>query len=456
MRRRIHRSMRRRVSRLSLALPSTAAPDLLRGWCPRSLHHAISSPNRFPLDFPLKIVAATGPTQISALRMEHPWHFCNGRIAIIPEGDNQFRYANYSVDDKMKKGPILGVILKQEYPPLIEGTSRTGQRFQYHASKWEHYYHIVRDDGQTQADRVKEEFWSIYSVPVELEDEADQTFEKYGHTQVKNMMYQARLDAVKHFYREIIGSPKSDTFARSKSLGQASKKKNPDGAQNRGGSRPLVETQQYIAAKFGPEKATVINTYCCMKCGVKNCDSSGRAGPIPSERAKQLVDDYNTALQEKYPDDWQEQPFDGKIAYDIGGGLPHGRLAIGAGAVKKAAIIDAAKESAMRPSTSRAYQNLLRRYEEQVANNQCLTEENAALTQQNVSLSQHMKRSDRVLELICHKVQIEIPPDLLEEEVVMRGNIDGSSHASANLVTNSDGPNRYYEIGTNALRLTYG
>ncbi|WVZ49455.1 hypothetical protein U9M48_000816 [Paspalum notatum var. saurae] len=180
MRRRIHRSMRRRVSRLSLALPSTAAPDLLRGWCPRSLHHAISSPNRFPLDFPLKIVAATGPTQISALRI----------------------------------------------------------------------------------------------------------------------------------------------------------------IQNR----------------------------------------------LPSP----------------------------------------------------------------------AYQNLLRRYEEQVANNQCLTEENAALTQQNVSLSQHMKRSDRVLELICHKVQIEIPPDLLEEEVVMRGNIDGSSHASANLVTNSDGPNRYYEIGTNALRLTYG
>ncbi|WVZ92546.1 hypothetical protein U9M48_038597 [Paspalum notatum var. saurae] len=83
----------------------------------------------------------------------------NRRIAIIPEGDNQFRYANYSVDDKMKKGPILGVILKQEYPPLIEGTSRIGQQFQYHASKWEHYYHIVRDDGQTQVDRVKEEFW---------------------------------------------------------------------------------------------------------------------------------------------------------------------------------------------------------------------------------------------------------------------------------------------------------
>lgn len=153
-----------------------------------------------------------------------------------------------------------------------------------------------------------------------------------------------------------------------------------------------------------------------------------------------MLDDYNVALQEKYPDDWQEQPFDGKIAYDIGGGLSHGRLAIGAGAVKKAVIIDAAKESHIRPSTSRAYQHLLRRFEQQVANNQRLTEENVALSQQNQSLNQHIKRSDRVLELICRKVQIDIPPDLLEEEENdMRGAGDGSSHASANLNDNNDG-----------------
>jgi len=59
---------------------------------------------------------------------------------------------------------------------------------------------------------------SIYSVPEELEDEADRVFEKYAHNQCKNMMYQARPDAVKYYYREIIKSPKTDAFASSKLL----------------------------------------------------------------------------------------------------------------------------------------------------------------------------------------------------------------------------------------------
>lgn len=71
----------------------------------------------------------------------------------------QFKYVTYSLDDTMKKGPILGVILKQEYPPMIEGTSRAGHPIEYHASNWGHYSQIVRDDGQTPANRVKAEFW---------------------------------------------------------------------------------------------------------------------------------------------------------------------------------------------------------------------------------------------------------------------------------------------------------
>lgn len=51
-----------------------------------------------------------------------------------------------------------------------------------------------------------------------------------------------------------------------------------------------------------------------------------------------------------------------------------------------------------------------------------------------------MKRTDRVVEFIAQKVQIEIPPDMLEEEENdMRGTGDGSSHASAYLNSNSDG-----------------
>ncbi|XP_066356701.1 uncharacterized protein [Miscanthus floridulus] len=71
-----------------------------------------------------------------------------------------------------------------------------------------------------------------------------------------------------------------------------------------GGSRPLVETQQYLEAKHGPRKGTIINAFSCMKAGLKNCDANGNASLIP-ERAKKLVDDYNEALEEKYPENWQ-------------------------------------------------------------------------------------------------------------------------------------------------------
>jgi len=104
-------------------------------------------------------------------------------------------------------------------------------------------------------------------------------------------------------------------------------------------------------------------------------------------------------LQEKYPENWQEQPFDGQIAYDIGGGLPHGRLAIGNGAVNMVTIIDAAKASGTRPATSRAFQNLLARYEESLANVGRLTEQNNALVQQKATLTRGVKRNGRVLEV---------------------------------------------------------
>ncbi|CAD6224915.1 unnamed protein product [Miscanthus lutarioriparius] len=96
--------------------------------------------------------------------------------------------------------------------------------------------------------------------------------------------------------------------------------------------------------------------------------------------------------------------------------------AIGNGAVNMVTIIDAAKASGTRPATSRAFQTLLARYE-------------------NAALTRDVKRNGCVLELILNKVQIEIPPDLLQvEENDMGGTIDGSSRASANLdMDNSDG-----------------
>jgi hypothetical protein len=72
--------------------------------------------------------------------------------------------------------------------------------------------------------------------------------------------------------------------------------------------------------------------------------------------------------------------------------MSHGRLAIVNGAVKKAPIVDAAKAGEIRPTTSRSYQSLWRRYEEQVANNRHLTE-------QNVVLTRRVQRADRILEV---------------------------------------------------------
>ena len=79
--------------------------------------------------------------------------------------------------------------------------------------------------------------------------------------------------------------------------------------------------------------------------------------------------------------------------------MPHGRLAIGNGAVNMVTIIDAAKASGTRPATSRAFQNLLARYEESLANVGRLTEQNNALVQQKATLTRGVKRNGRVLEV---------------------------------------------------------
>ncbi|CAD6265986.1 unnamed protein product [Miscanthus lutarioriparius] len=77
--------------------------------------------------------------------------------------------------------------------------------------------------------------------------------------------------------------------------------------------------------------------------------------------------------------------------------------------VKKAMIIDVAKASGTRPTTSRAFQNLFARYEHSVATVGRLTQQNMALAQQNAALTRDVKRNARLLE-------IEIPPQLLQEE----------------------------------------
>lgn len=63
-------------------------------------------------------------------------------------------------------------------------------------------------------------------------------------------------------------------------------------AQNHGGSRPFIETQRELAAKFGPEKPTPLNVYAVMKSGMKSVDSTGSSGAIRSRKAQKRLDDY--------------------------------------------------------------------------------------------------------------------------------------------------------------------
>jgi hypothetical protein len=50
---------------------------------------------------------------------------------------------------------------------------------------------------------------------------------------------------------------------------------------------------------------------------------------------------------------------DEAVLYNASGGMPHGRLLISTGAVKKAHIISAAKATNMKPSSSIAYCNVI-------------------------------------------------------------------------------------------------
>ena len=81
-----------------------------------------------------------------------------------------------------------------------------------------------------------------------------------------------------------------------------------------------------------------------------------------------------------HPDDWEQQELDGQILYESLGGIPHGRLAIGDGAIKKAVVVAKARENDTRPSNSISYQ--------------CLLKENAQLKRRcknNFVLSKHVQ-----------------------------------------------------------------
>nr|XP_025876853.1 uncharacterized protein LOC9270452 isoform X3 [Oryza sativa Japonica Group] len=358
------------------------------------------------------------------------------KIALKPRGDEQFEYVTYPLlKSDPKYGTHMGIILKREYPGIIEEKDENGVIISSRpATSWFDYYEKEDDSGVTKADK------NAFCVSEADKVEADRVLENYAAKSVRQMMYQLCVDSVK-VYHDKIGEEIDDALARPKELevdeykdgpvdwcrdngfsyiadywcteefkakrkrGQQARLNSEDVAQNRGGSRPFTETQQYMGVKFGPEKATTLNTFSAMKTGFKNIDNDGNIGPIPSQKAQKHVTDYLTGLRAKYPDDWQQRDLDENVLYSTNGGLPHGRVQIANGAVRKANILAVAKSTNVRPANSIAFQNMAR--------------QNEQLLRENQYMRKKQERTDKLLLALYEKLGEQVPQELdcpVEEE----------------------------------------
>nr|TKV97755.1 hypothetical protein SEVIR_9G516100v2 [Setaria viridis] len=218
------------------------------------------------------------------------------KVVLIPAGDIKLPLLN----TPYKYNTQLGAILKREYLGLVEDKDANDL--------------VIRKRPAIE--------WADYFLDTELietnhlQEEADRFLETYLQKRVRDMMYQARVDAVKVY----------SGVKLKRKRGQDARLNSDDTAQNHGGSRPFIETQQtdMHAAKFGPEKATLLNVYAVMISSMKSVDSTGSSGAIRSRKAQKRLE--------------------GCTSRRRGGPRTHGHLAIANGAVRKADVRAAAKE----------------------------------------------------------------------------------------------------------------
>ena len=103
--------------------------------------------------------------------------------------------------------------------------------------------------------------------------------------------------------------------------------------------------------------------------------------------------------QPRRPEPQQEPQLNGKVLYDIAGGTPHGRFAIGNGAIRAADIKAAAKENRSHPSNSVSMQSMAR--------------EMARLRRANESMQRDNRAKDTALQ------QSDIATDLILVHIVI-------------------------------------
>ena len=96
-----------------------------------------------------------------------------------------------------------------------------------------------------------------------------------------------------------------------------------------------------------------------------------------------------------HPDDWEQRELDAQILYESSGGIPHGRLAIADGAIKKADVISTAREKKLRPSTSAAHRRTVQENEE-------LKRHNENLQRHNENLQHKVDMHERILVVLSN------------------------------------------------------
>jgi len=121
---------------------------------------------------------------------------------------------------------------------------------------------------------------------------------------------------------------------------------------------------------FGPEKSGTLNTYAVMKSRFKTVDSTGKAGPIRSQKAQSRLDDY----RELVPDE-NSHELDGKALHIVGNGMKHGRVPIGDGAVDKADVLIHSKSVPFKPINPADYEKVLKENEQLKETNGILIEQ---------------------------------------------------------------------------------
>ncbi|KAG0522218.1 hypothetical protein BDA96_07G017800 [Sorghum bicolor] len=273
-------------------------------------------------------------------------------------------------------------------------------------------------------------------------------------------MYQARVDAVKVYYKDVLNQTLDDKLARPIELiyeqylngrvkwckrvawpslcrhwcseefltkrkrGQESRLSSDDIAQNRGGSRPFGETRQLLGEKFGPESATDMNTFKVMKCGMKNVDDTGRPGTISNRKAQKIVDEYTAKSQAAHPEGLEQQELDGKILYDLSGALRHGRVAIANGAVKLADVRAAAKRKNPASSNVASYRRMAKDNRNLRHANRCLQERLNQMGELN---------NDLILDLY-RKLDQEVPENHKRRLAALQAKLStSSSHVDEDL-----------------------